>query len=180
VPRRGGLVLTFFIQFFNKPLCCFCQQRRSMNEQKRNTMKKIFTLLTGILITLVTFAADRPTVTLRSNKNYEIVIDGKSYFSQYGKVMNLSHLRSGRHSVQVFELDRYRFRTTRKLVSASGFRLRNKDIAIVVDPRGNLRISESKFGKDFDRNDRYDNDHDNDWGRGNDRDHDGQGRGNRF
>lgn len=145
-------------------------------------MKKIFTLLTGILITLVTLAADRPTVTLRSTRNYEIVIDGKSYFSQNGRVMNLSHLRSGRHSVQVYEMNRYRFRTIRKLVSTSGFRLKNKDIAIVVDPRGNLRIIESKFGKDFDRDDRYDND--NDWGRGNDRDHDrdndGRGRGNRF
>ena len=141
-------------------------------------MKKIFTLLTVTLITLVTFAADRPTVTLRSNKNYEIVIDGRSYFSQYGKVMNLSHLRSGKHSVQVFELNRHMFRTSRKLVSTSGFRLKNKDIAIVVDPRGNLRIIESKFGKDFDRDDRYDND--NDWGRGNDRDQDGRGRGNRF
>jgi hypothetical protein len=141
-------------------------------------MKKIFTLLTGILITLVTFAADRPTVTLRSTRNYEIVIDGKSYFSQNGRVMNLSHLRSGKHSVQVYEMNRYMFRTTRKLVSNSGFRLKNKDIAIVVDPRGNLRITESKFGKDFDRDDRYDND--NDWGRGNDRDHDGKGRGNRF
>jgi hypothetical protein len=141
-------------------------------------MKKIFTLLTGILITLVTFAADRPTVTLRSTRNYEIVIDGKSYFSQNGRVMNLSHLRSGKHSVQVYEMNRYMFRTTRKLVSTSGFRLKNKDIAIVVDPRGNLRITESKFGKDFDRDDRYDND--NDWGRGNDRDYDGKGRGNRF
>lgn len=139
-------------------------------------MKKIFTLLTGILITLVTFAADRPTVTLRSTRNYEIVIDGKSYFSQNGRMMNISHLRSGRHSVQVYEMNRYMFRTTRKLVSTSGFRLKNKDIAIVVDPRGNLRIIESKFGKDFDRDDRYDND----WGRGNDRDHDGKGRGNRF
>jgi hypothetical protein len=141
-------------------------------------MKKIFTLLTGILITLVTFAADRPTVTLRSTRNYEIVIDGKSYFSQNGRVMNLSHLRGGRHSVQVYEMNRHMFRTTRKLVSTSGFRLKNKDIAIVVDPRGNLRITESKFGKDFDRDDRYDND--NDWGRGNDRDRDGRGRGNRF
>lgn len=135
-------------------------------------MKKIFTLMTGILITLVTFAADRPTVTLRSTKNYEIVIDGRSYFSQYGKVMNLSHLRSGRHSIQVYEMNRYMFRTTRKLVSTSNFRLKNKDVAIVVDPRGNLRITESKFGKDFDRDDRYDRD--------NDRDHDGRGRGNRY
>ena len=145
-------------------------------------MKKIFTLLTGILITLVTFAADRPTVTLRSTKNYEIVIDGKSYFSQNGKVMNLSNLRSGKHTVQVFEMNRYMFRTTRKLVSTSGFRLNKKDVVINVDPRGNLRISESKYGKDFDRDDRYDND--NDWGRGNDRDNDrgndGRGRGNRF
>jgi hypothetical protein len=141
-------------------------------------MKKIFTLLTAILITVVTFAADRPTVTLRSTKNYEVVIDGKSYFTQSARVMNLSHLRSGKHTVQVFELNRYMFRTQRKLVSTSGFRLNKKDIVINVDPRGNLRISESKYGKDFDRDGRYDND--NDWGRGNDRDNDGRGRGNRF
>ena len=129
-------------------------------------MKKIFTLLTGILITLVTFAADRPTVTLRSTKNYEIVIDGKSYFTHNGSAINIPHLQYGKHTVRVFEVNRYMFRTTRKLVSTSNFRLKNKDVAIVVDPRGNLRITESKFGRDLDRNDRRDSD---DWRRGRDR-----------
>lgn len=132
-----------------------------MDQQKRNTMKKIFTLLTGILITIVTFAANRPTVTVRSTKNYEIVIDGRTYSSQYGNLINIPNLSNGKHTVRVFEIDHYMFRTTRKLVSTAQFRLKNKDVAIVVDPRGNLRITESKFGKDFGRHNRRNDD----WGR---------------
>jgi hypothetical protein len=147
-----------------------------MMKQKRNTMKKIFTLLAATFITLVTFAANRPTVTIKSTKNYEIVIDGKSYFSQYGNMINIPNLQSGRHTVKVFEVQRNLFRSTRKLVSTSNFRLKNKDVAITVDRFGQLRITESKYGRDFDRND--------DWGRGNDRDdrddRDGRGRNNRF
>lgn len=143
-------------------------------------MKKIFTLMTGILITLVTFADNRPTVTVRSTKNYEIVIDGKSYFSKFGNVMNLTNLQRGKHTVKVYELNSYMFRTTRKLVSTSGFRLNNKDVSITVDTRGNLRIVESKFGRGYDGRD-------DDWGRNSD-DRDGRdgrdgrapGRGNRF
>lgn len=144
-----------------------------MMKQKRNTMKKIFTLLAATFITLVTFAANRPTVTIKANKNYEIVIDGKSYFSQYGNMINIPYLHSGRHTVRVFEVQRSLFRSTRKLVSTSNFRLKNKDVAITVDRFGQLRITESKYGKDFDRHD--------DWGRDNDRnDRDGRGRNNRF
>jgi hypothetical protein len=133
--------------------------------------------MAGILITMVTFAANRPMVTIKASKNYEIVIDGKSYFSNnYGNTINIGNLMSGRHTVRVFEINRTLFRSTRKLVSTSNFRLKNKDVAITVDRFGQLRITESKYGKDFDR--------DNDWGRGrdNDRDYDhgGRGRDNRF
>ena len=136
-------------------------------------MKKIFTLLVGTFLTLFVFAADRPTVTLKSTKNYEIVIDGKSYFSNNNNMINIRNLQGGKHTVQVFEVNRTLFRSSRKLVSASGFRLKNKDVAITVDRFGTLRIIESKFGKDYDR----DNRRDDDWGR--DRDDRG-GRGNRF
>lgn len=148
-------------------------------------MKKIFTLIAATLITLVTFAANRPMVTIKANKNYEIVIDGKSYFSQNGNVINIPNLQTGRHTVRVFEVQRSLFRSSKKLVSTSNFRLNRKDVAITVDRFGQLRIVESKYGKDFDRNDRRDDD----WGRGrddnrgNDRDDDRggrDGRGNRF
>lgn len=136
-------------------------------------MKKIFTLLAATFITLISFAASRPTVTIKATRNYEIVIDGKSYFSQNGSMINIPNLQSGRHTVRVFEVQRSVFRQSRKLVSTSNFRLKNKDVAITVDRFGQLRITESKYGRDFDRND--------DWGRDNNgRDRDGRGRNNRF
>lgn len=137
-------------------------------------MKKIFTLLAATFITLVTFAANRPMVTVKTMKNYEIVIDGKSYFSQFGNVINIPNLQNGKHTVRVFEINRSLFRSSKKLVSTSNFRLKNKDVAITVDRFGQLRIVESKYGRDMGRDD--------DWGRGrdNDRDRDGRGRNNRF
>jgi hypothetical protein len=147
-------------------------------QQNLNSMKKIFTLMAGIFITMVTFAANRPMVTVKATKNYEIMIDGKSYTSNYGNTINIGNLMAGKHTVRVFETSRTLFRSARKLVSTSNFRLKNKDVAITVDRFGQLRIVESKYGKDFDR--------DNDWGGGNDRDHgrdndrDGRGRENRF
>ena len=129
-------------------------------------MKKIFTLLLGTMLTLVVFADHRPSVTLKSNRKYEVVIDGKSYYNYNGNTMNIANLGGGKHTVRVFEINRSVFRTTRRLVSTSGFRLRNQDVTIFVDPRGTLRIIESKEGKDFGR----DNRRDNDWGH--DRDHD--------
>ena len=46
-------------------------------------MKKIFTLVAATLFTVAVFAADRrPSVTVQTNKNYEIQIDGKSYFTR--------------------------------------------------------------------------------------------------
>lgn len=132
-------------------------------------MKKIFTLLLGTLVTLVVFADNRPSVTIRSSsKKYEVVIDGKSYYN--GNMMNIANLGNGKHTVRVFEINRSVFRTTRKLVSTSSFRLRNQDVSILVDPRGNLRIIESKDGRDFGR-DNGPRGRDNDYGR---RDRDGR------
>jgi hypothetical protein len=139
-------------------------------------MKKIFTLLVASLVTLVVFANHRPMVTVKSTRNFEIVIDGKSYYSQHGNTFNIPNLNSGRHTVRVFEINRSLFRSTRKLVSSAGFRLKNKDVAITVDRFGQLRIIESRYGKEFGR----DNRHDDDWGHDRDNDRDGRGRNNRF
>ena len=144
-------------------------------------MKKIFTLLAGLFLTIAVFAADhRPMVTVKATRNYEIVIDGKSYFSNnYGNMVNIGNMAKGRHTVRVFEISRSLFRSTRRLVSTSNFRLNNKDVAITVDRFGQLRIIESRYGRDFDR----DNGRDDDWGRDRDhdrnydRDHDRDGRG---
>ena len=112
-------------------------------------MKKIFTLIAATILTVATFAADhRPSVSLKSRGNYEIVIDGRSYFTRNG-VMDLSNIRKGRHSIKVYEVSRvFSFLRTKKLVDASTFMLGNRDIDINVDFRGQIRISEERFGRD--------------------------------
>ena len=133
-------------------------------------MKKIFTLALGLMLTVAMFAADRrPTVTVTSAKRYAIVIDGKQYFTN-GNTINISSLLNGRHDVKVYKMKRGFFMNMKRLVASSNFQLRNSDVKIDIDRFGQLQISESRFGRDW-------NDHD--YGKGNDRDHDhGYDRGN--
>jgi hypothetical protein len=133
-------------------------------------MKKIFTLALGLILTVAMFAADRkPTVTVTSAKRFAIVIDGKQYRSN-GNTINISSLFNGRHDVKVYKMKRGFFMSTKQLVASSSFQLRNSDVKINIDRFGQLQVSESRFGRDW-------NDHD--YGKGNDRDHDhGYDRGN--
>lgn len=123
-------------------------------------MKKIFTLIAATLFSAAVFAADhKPVVTVKANKNYEIVIDGQSYFSS-NSIMNLSDMRYGQHSIKVFEVSRgFIFRKGKHLVDASSFQLRGNDVAIYIDFRGQISITESKFD-----NDRWNDHADNGWG----------------
>ena len=147
-------------------------------------MKKIFTMCLGLVLTAVVFAADRrPDVTIVSMKKYEIVIDGKSYFSN-NRAMNIDNLRNGRHSIQVYEMNNRSFSIFKRkqLVASKIFQLRNNDVKITIDRFGHLTITEDRFGRDgrFDKNDRdgrFDQ-NDKDWNDRNDRD--GRGRDGRF
>ena len=140
-------------------------------------MKKIFTLIVGLMLTVAMFAADRrPTVTVTSAKRYAIVIDGKQYFSN-GNTINISSLYNGRHDVKVFKMKRGFFMNTKRLVASSSFQLRNSDVQIDIDRFGQLQISESRFGHDWNDHDYGRRGSDDDYRKGNDRDHDhGYGR----
>ena len=139
-------------------------------------MKKIFTLVAGLMLTVAMFAADRrPTVTVTSAKRYAIVIDGQRYFSN-GNTINISSLYNGRHDVKVFKMKRGFFMNTKRLVASSSFQLRNSDVKIDIDSFGQLQISESRFGRDW-NDQEFGKRNDDDYRRGNDRDHDhGYGR----
>lgn len=128
-------------------------------------MKKIFTLALFSFMSLALFAADRrPSVTLTADKKYEVVIDGRSYASGIGNVMDvqLSNTKNGRHTIKVYELKNGLFSKQKKLVSSKTFELNRSDLEISVDRLGRITIWE---GKDWradtrlrDRNDsRYDN-----------------------
>jgi hypothetical protein len=130
---------------------------------KFNSMKKIFTLVLGLMLAAAMFAADRrPTVTVTSAKKYDIVIDGRHYTSNYGTI-SISNLFSGRHDIQVYEMNRHFFMRTKSLVASSVFQLRNNDVQINIDRFGQLQISQSRFGRDWNGGDR--DDHGRDYGR---------------
>ena len=130
-------------------------------------MKKIFTMFLGLALTAAVFAADkRPDVTIITAKKYEIVVDGRTYFSN-NKMINIDNLRSGLYSIQVFEMNKgFSIFKRKQLVASKTFQLRNDDVKINIDRYGNLTIMEDRFGRD----NRYDNDK-----RGwDDRDHNGR------
>ena len=142
----------------------FCRLPVAMQDNtiKLYKMKKIFTMCLGLALTAAVFAADRrPDVTIISMKKYEIVIDGKTYFSN-SRMMNIDNLRNGRHSIQVYEMNNRGFSIFQRkhLVTSRSFQLRNNDVKITIDRFGQLTITEDRFGRDdkFGKDDRGWND----------------------
>jgi hypothetical protein len=141
-------------------------------------MKTVLTFVAGLLLTLTTMAADSrpPSVVIKSNRNYEIVIDGRTYRNE--NTIRFDRMRPGMHTIKVYERSRGFFGRMR-LVAAKNFFVRNNDLRITVGYNGYVDIDERRYnrrgrGWDNDRNDRrYDNDRD--WDR-NDRDY-GRNRG---
>jgi hypothetical protein len=137
-------------------------------------MKKIFTLALGLMLTAAIFAADRrPTVTVNAPKRYEIVIDGKRYLNNYGNTVSISNMYNGRHNIQVYEVRPGFFMKFKKLVASSGFQLRNSDIKIDVSRFGQLQITESRFGRNWNDQDYGSGNNDRDLGHDRDN-HDGR------
>ncbi len=133
-------------------------------------MKKIFTLVLGLMLTVAIFAADhRPTVTVSASRKYEIVIDGKRHLSNFGSIISISNMFNGLHEIRVYEMRQGFFMNSKKLVASSVFKLRNNDLQINVDRFGQLQIRESRFERDW--NDHGYSKDDNDWNHRNERDH---------
>ena len=110
----------------------------------------------GLVLTAAVFAADRkPDITIITMKKYEIVVDGRTYFSN-NKIMNIDNLRNGRHTIQVYEMNNRGFSLFKRkqLVTNRSFQLRNNDVKIMIDRFGQLTITEDRFGRD----DKYGND----------------------
>lgn len=116
----------------------------------------MFTLLTGLFLTVALMAADRrPVVTINSNNNFKIVIDGKSYFGD-NITIRLSDLYGNQHSIKVYEMRRGYFGRTERLISRSFFQTGRKDVMIRIDRFGNISIREKKNNRRYDRDDDWD------------------------
>lgn len=120
-------------------------------------MKKIFTLVAGMLLTAAVFAADRkPVVTINSSKNYKIVIDGKSYFGD-NMTLRLDDYFKRSHTIKVFEMRRGFYVKGERQVDAAIFQVDRNDVAITIDRFGNIKIREMKNHGRFGRDDWNDN-----------------------
>ena len=136
-------------------------------------MKKIMTLAFVSLFTLAAMAADRnPSVTIKSRRNFEIVVDGRNYNNDNN--IRIDKMRSGMHTIKVYERSRGFFGNRMKLVSSKSFIVRNEDLRITVNAYGMVDVDEMGYygrGKDRDYNDRdrdsdrrdNDRDRDRDW-----------------
>ena len=125
-------------------------------------MKTILTFAAGLLLTLSTMAADRPpSVTIKSNRNFEVVVDGRTYRND--NTIRLDRMHPGMHSIKVYERGRGFFGRMR-LVSAKNFFVRNNDLRITVNYSGYVDIDErgnNRRDRGWDDNDRgWDNDRD--------------------
>ena len=68
-------------------------------------MKAILTFAAGLLLTLTTMAADRPpSVTIKSNRNFEIVVDGRT--NRNDNAIRLDRMRQVMHTIRVYEIRR--------------------------------------------------------------------------
>ena len=130
-------------------------------------MKTILTFAAGLLLTLSTMAADRPpSVTIKSNRNFEVVVDGRTYRNDNS--IRLDRMRPGMHTIKVYERTRGLFGRVR-LVSAKNFFVRNNDLRITVNYSGYVDIDEKRLdrrNRGWDDNDRGWDRNDRDYGRG--------------
>src|SRR5205814_2990514 len=104
-------------------------------------MKKIAVLIASCLL-LITISAKAQQVSVMSNNNYDVKIDGR-YFNANN--VSISNLAPGAHVVQVFEVTRgcfFGLGRRRVLVSSSRFYLGNNDVAINVDEYGQVRVNQ--------------------------------------
>ncbi|HEX3166203.1 MAG TPA: hypothetical protein VHQ93_08055 [Chitinophagaceae bacterium] len=129
-------------------------------------MKTILTFAAGLLLTLSTMAADKPpSVTIKSNRNFEVVVDGRNYRND--NTIRLDRMRPGMHSIQVYERSRGFFGRMR-LVSSKNFFVRNNDLRITVNYSGYVNIDERRYDRrdrGWDDNDRGRDPNDRDYGR---------------
>lgn len=134
-----------------------CDEPGCYRSEKLNIMKKIFTLLTGLFLAVAVMAADRgPDLTIRSAKNYKIVIDGRTFFSR-NSVLRINNLPRGMHNIRVYEMKRGRgsFGNRERLVSSTSFRMNKKDVRILIDNAGRINVLKERNNYRNDRERRY-------------------------
>jgi hypothetical protein len=121
-------------------------------------MKTLFTLLLTGLTALSAFAADvtgRITVSLNGNKDYQVLIDGRNYYTNNDRIF-LNDVRAGQHTIEVLKIRNNNSRNGRnnvKPVYSGSFTVHQQyDMNITIDRNGRVQFNETKSRSN--RNDR--------------------------
>lgn len=112
--------------------------------------------MTGLFLTLAVMAADRgPDLTVRMSRNYKVVIDGRTFYSN-GSTLRINYIPRGFHTIQVFEIrNTGYFGQRQRMVNSSSFRMGKEDVKIFIDHYGRINILKDKeygrYGRTEDR-----------------------------
>jgi len=142
-------------------------------------MKKIFTLISAVLVTLTSFADHNDgmiTITYLSKKQTWIEVDGKRYNNRDREIV-IRDLQPGYHRIQVYTSEK---RNDWRDIFDLGRKQMLYNSSLYVRPRQHIDIVINRFGKVLvdersmnDRNyDDDDRDYDRDYDRDRDRNHD--------
>jgi len=113
-------------------------------------MKTLLTFTAICFFTLSSMAADRfPTVTIKSIRNFEIVVDGKTFHNNF---IRFDRLNRGVHTIKIYERRRGLFGSRKYIVSSKKFRVKNDDIQIDINRNGRVHVMEISGKRNNNRN----------------------------
>jgi len=112
-------------------------------------MKTIFTLIAFSFMSSAIFAGEKnPSLTVTSNGEYLIIIDGKRFDNE--KKISMTGLGKGIHYIDVFKKKKGLFGSKYRLVSSKQFEMPNKDLVIDINGSGYITIGKQGEGWDGD------------------------------
>jgi hypothetical protein len=147
-------------------------------------MKKIFTLVSFLLMAVATFAAwddPRLTITSISNEPIRVMIDGRQVQQGNNKEIRINNLNAGNHRIQIYSINNSNNNRRRGGLFGNN---NNRD-ELIYNSNINVRrgmhtdIVINRFGKVFVDEERIDRNNDNNWN-DNDRNNGGWGNGNGY
>jgi hypothetical protein len=132
-------------------------------------MKKIFTLVTSLFLTIALFAADRPkgmlTIKSADQSDIRVIIDGRR-FEPSDNYMRIRDMKPGYHSIKVYRERNFGIFTIfgqgYDVVFNNSLLIKpQSNVMISIDRFGRAQVFENRMGRGFDWSDRdWKNDHD--------------------
>jgi nuclear transport factor 2 (NTF2) superfamily protein len=109
-------------------------------------MKKTFTLLTALCLSVILFGQSKLSITNSSNADIRVMVDGRKYAAGNSPIM-INNLQSGNHSVKIFRAvnDRYRTQGNNR---NGGYQLIYSS-NLFVKQQYHVDITINRFGKAF-------------------------------